>query len=147
MENRGRNAENGDTLESATELTGSTARDLMTSAVLTLRPDQPIQDAVDLFARREFRHIPIVDGQRLVGVLSDRDVLRALVRSLDIAATPVSAIMKASPYTVGPDASIGEAVYLLVSHRINCLPVVEKDALLGILTTTDLLRVLLAAAT
>jgi CBS domain-containing protein len=121
--------------------------ELMTRTVITLRPDQSVQDAVDLFARREFRHIPVANGASLVGVLSDRDVLRALVRSHDIINVPVSTIMRSNPFTTEPDASLCEAAYLLLSHRINSLPVIDGARnLVGILTTTDLLRALLAAA-
>ena len=121
--------------------------ELMTRTVLTLRPDQSVQDAVDLFARRQFRHIPVTNGASLVGVLSDRDVLRALVRSHAIIDGPVSKIMRSNPFTTEPDASLCEAAYLLLSHRINSLPVIDGTRnLVGILTTTDLVRALLAAA-
>jgi acetoin utilization protein AcuB len=119
----------------------------MTRTVLTLRPDQSVQDAVDLFARREFRHIPVTNGTSLVGVLSDRDVLRALARSHAVIEGSVSKIMRSNPFTTEPDASLCEAAYLLLSHRINALPVIdEKRDLVGILTTTDLMRALLGAA-
>ena len=116
---------------------------LMTPKVVTLEQHQPIQEAINLFAGREFRHIPVVDDARLVGVLSDRDVLRAFARSQDYS-TPIRAIMRTDPHRVRTHTPIVEAIKLLLEHRINCLPVVgAQEALVGILTTTDLLHALL----
>ncbi len=121
--------------------------ELMTHATLAVRPDQTIQEAIDLLARAEFHHIPVTEGAALVGVISDRDVLRALLRSQTTVDGPISAIMRTTPFTTDPDATIGEATRLLLSHHINSLPVVDgAGALLGILTTTDLLRALLPTA-
>jgi acetoin utilization protein AcuB len=120
-----------------------TVGDLMTRDTVTLEASRPIEEAISLLAGRQFRHIPVVDGERLVGVLSDRDVLRALVRSQDVA-SPVSGIMRGEPVHVRPELALGDAIRLLLEHRINCLPVTrEPDVLVGILTTTDLLRALL----
>ncbi len=120
-----------------------TVRALMTPNVVTLEQHQPIQEAINLFAGREFRHIPVVDGDRLVGVLSDRDALRAFARSQDHS-TPIRAIMRADPHRVQTHTPVVEAIRLLLEHRINCLPVVgAQETLVGILTTTDLLQALL----
>lgn len=121
--------------------------ELMTRTILTVRPDQTVQDAIDLFARQEFRHILVADGAALVGVISDRDVLRALLRSQTTVDGPVAKIMRSSPFTTDPGATVCEATRLFLSHRINSLPVIDGGGeLVGILTTTDLLRALLAAA-
>ena len=116
---------------------------LMTAEAVTLDHSQPLQEAINLFAGRAFRHIPVVDEGRLVGVLSDRDALRAFARDQD-PSTPVCKIMHAEPHSVRMDTPVVEAIRLLLSNRINCLPVVgDADALVGILTTTDLLHALL----
>jgi acetoin utilization protein AcuB len=125
------------------EILPVTVGDLMTRDAVTLEASRPIEEAISLLAGRQFRHIPVVEGGRLVGVLSDRDVLRALVRNLDVAG-PVASIMRSQPVHVRPELVIGDAIRLLLEHRINCLPVTrEPDVLVGILTTTDLLRALL----
>jgi CBS domain-containing protein len=121
--------------------------ELMTRAIRAVRPDQTIQDAIDVFAGQEFHHIPVTDGAALVGVISDRDVLRALLRSQTTVDGPIAKIMRSEPFTTGPDATISEATRLLLGHHINSLPVVDRTgALVGMLTTTDLLRGLLATA-
>jgi len=122
----------------------SAVRDLMTKEVVTLESGQPVQEAIDLFAERQFRHLLVADGGVLAGVLSDRDVLRCLVRN-GARDAPVSSIMTRAAITTGRNASISEAIRLIIHNRINCLPVVTGEgAVQGILTTTDLLRALFA---
>jgi CBS domain-containing protein len=116
---------------------------LMTREVVTLDVTQPVRDAIQLFSSKQFRHLLVREGDQLAGVLSDRDVLRALLRSTDACDYPISSVMTKEPITVVPDASISEAIHLLTSHRINCLPVTAPHRhVLGILTTTDLLNAL-----
>jgi len=116
--------------------------ELMTREVVTLGVHQPVRDAIQLFSSRQFRHILVVDGPCLAGVLSDRDVLRSLLRDGDPDRTSVAAAMTRNSVTIRPHASISEAIHLLMTNRVNCLPVTgEGQVLYGILTTTDLLRV------
>lgn len=120
-------------------------RMLMTREVVTLDVGAPVRDAIHLFSSKQFRHLLVADGTRLTGVLSDRDVLRALLRSPDAGNATVATVMTQDPIMIGPDAPISEAIHLLTSNRINCLPVVEGDRQVqGILTTTDLLNALFA---
>jgi CBS domain-containing protein len=102
-----------------------------------------VRDAIQLFSSKQFRHLLVTEGNQLAGVLSDRDVLRALLRDAGASDFPVSSVMTKNPITVVADASISEAIHLLTSHRINCLPVATPGRhILGILTTTDLLNAL-----
>jgi acetoin utilization protein AcuB len=115
--------------------------DLMTRDVVRIEASRPLADAISLFNERGFRHLLVVDGARLAGVLSDRSALRALVRNPDAQATAVRTAMTRDPVTIRPHATVSEAIHLLLTHRINCLPVVAEDGTAcGILTTTDLLR-------
>src|SRR5439155_22449179 len=105
----------------------------------------PLSEAVTLFSARQFRHILVTEGDRLAGVLSDRDLLRAFARKGGTAEGSVASVMTRSPLTIPPDASIAEATRLMTKHRINCLAVVAPDGRLqGIITTTDLLQALYA---
>jgi CBS domain-containing protein len=120
-------------------------RMLMTREVVMLDVGAPVRDAIHLFSTKQFRHVLVTDGTQLAGVVSDRDVLRALLRSPDAGNAPVATVMTKDPIVVGPDAPISEAIHLLTSNRINCLPVVEGGRhVQGILTTTDLLNALFA---
>jgi CBS domain-containing protein len=118
------------------------AADVMTVAVMSLRLDATFGDAVSLMAANQVRHSVVVDENgRIKGVISDRDVLRALARTTDWKSKPVSDIMTPEPFVVQPHTSVTDALGLLLEKRINCLPVVEADGkVCGILTSTDLLR-------
>lgn len=118
------------------------AADVMTKDAMTLSPEQSFAEAVALMANQSFRHILIVDeDERLHGVVSDRDVLRALARTPNWNNKSISEIMTTDPITVTPDAPISVAVNALLAARINCLPVIGPDGrVCGILTSTDLLK-------
>jgi acetoin utilization protein AcuB len=105
---------------------------------VVLEPGATIAEARELFDAGDCRHAPVVDGGRLVGVLSDRDLQRALGRG-DPDGTPVRALLAREPVTVGPDELMSRAARRLIDHGIGALPVESDGALLGILTVTDLL--------
>jgi len=117
--------------------------DVMTRNVVTLAPNQTFADAVTLMASKSFRHFLVVhpDG-RLAGILSDRDIFRAMGRVKDWQARTVKEVMTCDPYTVTPQTSLSVTVGEVLSRRINCLPVVDDQGkVCGILTSTDLLSV------
>lgn len=115
--------------------------DVMTSNVVTLSPYHTFQEAVGLMANRPFRHFLVVEKDgKLAGVISDRDLLRALNRKPDWSKTIVGEVMTRETVTVQPKTSLSDAVGKMLEHRINCLPVVdERGKVCGILTSTDLL--------
>ena len=120
-----------------------TVSDIMTKRVMTLKPYHSLSDAVTLMAKHSFRHFAVVDRYRLVGVVSDRDILRVLARAKDWQNTKVSQFMMRDLVTVQPDTLISVAVREMLSKRINCLPVVnDRGDLEGIVTSSDLLSIL-----
>jgi len=90
-----------------------------------------------------FKHLPVVETKRVLGVITDRDV-RQHAAHLD--ETLVETAMTADPVTVSPNTTIEEAASVMLVKRIGCLPVVENRGLVGIITTTDLLRALVDIA-
>jgi acetoin utilization protein AcuB len=116
--------------------------DVMTGKVVTLSPHHTFDDAANLMNDRHFRHCVVVDGQRkAIGVISDRDIFRALARNPNSRSKSLDQIMTRNPITVRRNTRIIEAVSKLISKRINCLPVVEEDGTVcGIVTSTDLLK-------
>lgn len=119
--------------------------DLMTRRPVSLRPEQTVREAVALFAERRFRHLLVVEGETLVGVLSDRDVLRFLAENPNGAKAAVQSVMTRQPLAVVPSTSLADALGLIIKQRINCLPVVDAAGTVeGILTTTDFTRALYA---
>ena len=120
-----------------------TVSDIMTKRVITLKPYHSLSDSITLIAKHSFRHFAVVDGYRLVGVVSDRDILRVLARAKDWQNTTVSQFMMRDLITVQPDTLISVAIREMLSKRINCLPVVDGNGeLQGIVTSTDLLSIL-----
>ena len=120
----------------------SRVADVMTSKVVTLSPHHSFADAVSVMANRQFRHFVVVHPSgRIAGVISDRDILRALARTSNWQAKTVEQIMTRAPFTVGPNTPVIDAVSKMVGKRINCLPVIDQDgAVCGIVTSTDLLK-------
>ena len=96
------------------------------------------------------RHMPVVTGGTLVGVVTERDLLRASLSALSGAgslerraflhAVEISRVMSHPPITIHPDASVEEAALMMAERKIGCLPVVEGEELVGMVTETDLLR-------
>jgi acetoin utilization protein AcuB len=116
-------------------------KEVMTRDVVALRPQQPFAQALALLAQHRFRHLLVTDADaRLVGVISDRDLLRCMSREADLERVTVADIMGAAVVTVQPGTSLSEAAAQMLSRRINCLPVIENDKVCGILTSTDLLQ-------
>jgi len=116
--------------------------EVMTRETMTLRPNQSFSDVVALMANRSFHHVLVVDSdERLRGVISDRDVLRALSRTPNWGKKSVNEIMTRDSVTTTPDSLISAAADEMLAKRINCLPVIDADGrVCGILTSTDLLK-------
>lgn len=121
----------------------------MTHDPVVVSPRHSLADALRLTRERRIRHLPVVDGGVLVGIVSDRDVRTALpspitepdaerVAFLD--RTPVEAVMKRDPDSIGPLDTVEDAAKLMRRRRIGALPVVDAHgAVLGILSESDVL--------
>ena len=116
---------------------------VMTPRPISISPDLTALDLVELFYEKRFRHLLVAENDRLVGVISDRDVRGCLgvgdgadpdkllqIRAVDLMSTDL--------VTAPPGAPLQQAVALMVEQGINCLPVIAGDRLVGILTSTDL---------
>ena len=127
-----------------------TVRDIMTRTVETASPDETVLDARDRFRTGGFRHLPIVEGERLLGVVSDRDVLRAAGPALGFTEfdddegpgidRTLREIMTRDVVTADPTMSIEEAADTMLRNDLSALPVIDEGRLVGILTTADVLR-------
>jgi acetoin utilization protein AcuB len=118
-----------------------TVRDVMATDLVTVGPDETARHAYRLMRDHRFRHLPVVEDGRLVGILSDRD-LRPVLLSPTLARARVGELMSDDVTTVGPDALVEDAASLLVVKKIGSLPVVADGRLVGLVTETDLLAVL-----
>jgi len=128
----------------------SLVRDYMTTNPITLHENDRLREAVELVMVRRIRHIPILDSQdRLVGIVTDRDIKRTLPSPLSSAApeeyeailetTALGHVMTREPFTVEAGAKVADAVKILVGSRIGGLPVVEGGILVGVFTEGDAL--------
>jgi CBS domain-containing protein len=127
------------------------AQDVMTPNPATVSPETSVAEVWDLMRQHAVRHMPVVDGGALVGMVSDRDLAHfdmaravtggaeALRRELG---TPVVKVMSSDVVDVNPDAELGEVVDLLVENRIGAVPVVrpETQELVGIVSYIDVLE-------
>jgi acetoin utilization protein AcuB len=113
---------------------------LMTSNPVTIGPQDTLSKAKAIMDAGSFRRVPVVDGGRLVGILTERD-LREYTGYLE--STRVNAAMRTALVTVTPYNTVEDAARLMLKHKIGGLPIVADGALVGIVTTTDLLRAFL----
>jgi acetoin utilization protein AcuB len=127
-------------------------REVMTREPYVASIRDSIRTVVTKLAEADIRHLPVVEGDELVGIVSDRD-LREVVpsalaaserphESARILARPISEIMSSDVVSVGPEDNIVEAIDLMIEHRIGAVPVVDElsAALVGIVSYVDALR-------
>src|SRR5207249_7694163 len=112
-------------------------RDVMTRRLVTIGPETPCDAARRLMDEHRIRHLPVVAGGRLVGMVSDRDVRPAGSQS---PGTVAGRIMTPDPVTVTSETRVEHAARLMLDARFGSLPVADGNALVGIVTYTDLLR-------
>jgi acetoin utilization protein AcuB len=125
----------------------------MTPEPVTVDENDSMGEALVIMRRHQIRHLPVVNGNNLVGIVTDRDLRRAspsLLSGIEedkykevLDSTQVSKIMTREPFTVRLDTEVKEAVTLLVDKKISSLPVVNGTELVGIFTEVDALRILL----
>lgn len=125
-------------------------KDYMKRDPVTVKKDDSFRYALKLIRKEGIRHLPVLDGKRVVGIVTDRDLRQAApspATSLEIhelnyllERLKIETIMTKKVITVAPDTSLLDAAKLLIAHKIGCLPVVDQDELVGIITEGDLLR-------
>jgi len=128
-------------------------REWMTPDPFTLTEDDRVKTAVQHLLRAGIRHVPILRDGALVGIVTDRDLRRALP-SVEAGASPakyqafmerttLKQIMRSDPVTCTPDTDIADAVRTFVERKLGAIPVVEGDEVVAILTQIDILRAFL----
>ena len=115
----------------------------MSAEPKTIGKDEPLVAAHRLMQTHRIRHLPVVSGGRLVGIVSERDLyLLETVKSVDPRREPVEEAMTAFPFTVPRCADLAEVARQMWQHRYGSALVVEEGELLGIFTRADALRAL-----
>ena len=147
-------------------------KDVMNIDVITCKPDDPVSTLVDLFKNKHISGMPVVENEKVVGMVSETDILKLFktpdtsvdmilpspfeiiempIRSViryeefkktleDIRMKPVRDIMNKKIYSISPDSTLEYASDMMVKHRVNRLPVIEKGKLVGILVRSDIIR-------
>ena len=127
----------------------------MTIQVITARPDTSLWKAWELLQKHQIRHLPVIQGNRLVGMITDRSLRQLMPSSLAPpeeldrfqawgAQVKVGDVMSRALFPVTPQTPIREALQIILDRRVGCTPVLRGSTLVGILTTRDLLRALAA---
>ncbi|HYM23927.1 MAG TPA: CBS domain-containing protein [Vicinamibacterales bacterium] len=116
-------------------------REIMSDPVLTVRASLPAEDAWQLMLTRSVRHLVVSEGGRVVGTIGAADLGGRIGGSLRTAKT-VADLMDCSPVTVAPHDVVRRAANLMRSRHVDCLPVVDRERLVGIVTLDDLLAVI-----
>ncbi len=128
----------------------STVREIMMASPVTLAPGDTLDLANDIMSLGRIRHIPIVEDSRVAGIVSQRDLFGAAVgvvmglkgkEAKDLLKSfRIKEVMRHPAITISPDASIKEAAHLMAEKKIGCLPVVDGENLVGLVTLTNILR-------
>jgi acetoin utilization protein AcuB len=123
--------------------------EVMKSPVVTVKRGDKLMDLVNLSRRQGIRHLPVVEGDKLVGIISDRNLrenthqLRLFSLLMEVAASLEKAvaetIMVREAVTTTPDTPLSEAARVMRERKIGCLPVVEHGKVVGIVTESDLI--------
>jgi CBS domain-containing protein len=117
---------------------GGKVRDAMTPTVETASPSDSLSEAAQTMKAADIGALPVVDRGRLVGVLTDRDiVMRAVAEGADVNSVEVGAIASRDPVTTTPEESLDTALALMAEHRVRRLPVVADGMLVGVLAQAD----------
>ncbi len=125
-------------------------REIMMGSPVTLKPEDTLDLANDVISLGRIRHIPIVDGSRLVGIVTERDLIGAAAaqifglkgksKSALLKSVLIKEVMKKRVITAAPDTPIKDIAHLMANKKIGCVPVVSEGMVVGLVTTTDILR-------
>ncbi len=125
-------------------------KDIMAKEVATLRVDDELSLAEDIMHLGRIRHLPVMEGEHLRGIISERDLYKAsLASAIDydphikrnyMKTVVIREVMKTELVTISPEAGVREAGRLMLQHKIGCLPVVQNDRMVGLVTETDVIR-------
>lgn len=114
---------------------------IMTSKVITLSPSDTLGQAREIFMTKRIHHIPIVEGKKLVGLITSWDIFKLGLSAVAYQDMRVSEVMSTHLATLDPDQHIGAVAEVLMEHLFHAVPIVNEHLeLLGIVTTYDVLR-------
>jgi len=128
-------------------------KDVMTTELITINETSSLESARQIFEKNKIRHIIVLKKDKLVGILSNHDLLRvsfgdtygddqATVDDAIVNMLTIKDVMRHDPIFITPDSSIEDAIFVLLNRRFHSLPVIDNNKVVGIVTTTDFLKIL-----
>ena len=136
--------------EGTDRLAGIRVGDVMQKSVVTISANERLSTVEDIMTLGHVRHMPVVQAGKLVGVVSERDLLRSSLshlmdhrdeeRRAFLHVVEIVRVMSTPPVVTTPDSTIADAARVMAERKIGCLPVVEGDTLVGMVTETDVLQ-------
>jgi len=124
-------------------VTRPSIREHMTAGPITVQRRESVAASLKLMVDNGVRHLPVVDGEKLVGVVSERDLkIIENMESLDSAHVLVGDALTVAPYTVAPDVALSDVARQMAERRVGSAVVVEGDKVVGVFTTVDALEAL-----
>jgi CBS domain-containing protein len=116
-------------------------KDTMVKEVVVAERSKTLFEACEIMVTHHIDSLIIVEKRKIVGVLTEVDILRAIVAKKDLHKTLIGEVMSTRPITIGPHRTLEDAAEIMIRHRIRRLPVVEADQrLVGILTQTEITK-------
>jgi CBS domain-containing protein len=125
-------------------------KEIMMGSPVTLGPEDTLDLVNDVISLGRIRHIPVLDDGKLVGIITERDLMGGAVpaifglkqksKSALLKTYRIKEFMKKKVVTVKPDTPIKDAARLMVEKKVGCVPVLSEGSLVGLVTTTDILR-------
>ncbi len=125
----------------------ATIRDVMSSTLVTVEPGATVAQAATVMAEKRVGSALVMDGDSVAGIFTERDIVRALSQDFDAPGHPITHWMTRDPITVGPDATVEDALETMLGGGFRHLPVMDGDAILGMVSMRDLSRATQEAGT
>jgi len=113
--------------------------DLHQRRLFTADADETLDEAADRMRWHEIGALPVFEGHRLAGIITERDITAAVADGVDPATTPVSGYMTPAPAVLGPDSDLAQAAHTMLELGVRHVPIVDHGRLVGVLSIRDLL--------
>jgi CBS domain-containing protein len=114
--------------------------DLAHHELFTAQADETLDQAADRMSWHQVGALPVFDGQRLVGIITERDLTAAVAEEVDPATTLVADYMTSAPEVLQPDSELADAAHTMLQLGVRHLPVVQRGRLVGVLSMRDVLE-------
>jgi CBS domain-containing protein len=113
---------------------------VMSKPVRTVESNEKLSTALAVMDKHDIGNVVVMEGQKLVGIVTERDVVRQMLKDSRVLQEPVKQVMSQPVITASPDSTVQEALEIMLKNNIRQLPVVQRSGLVGIVTDKDLMR-------